>query len=134
MTFYVMVYTVWTFFNAYQYMQLTHRTLVKQIDWSVQEIKKDTFVVQADYTFSVKGSLYKGQTVLDPSYLNDWAAQEAIQKQLAHQSWKVWVDPHHLNNSTLQKKFPTKQCISIVILWILWIYFINLGFYVKQHA
>lgn len=127
----ILGYTIWTGIQLYEYYRLSIQVPITAIKWTVKGLSEEEFAPQAHYQFIFEGKSYQGQTTWQEHYLNPWAAEEAIGR-LTKEQKNVWIDPHHLNVSTLQKKFPFKQCISMVILWLLLIYFIGLGRYVKN--
>lgn len=122
----VVSYTFYTGFKLYHYERLDIQVPVQQITWKVEQQGADQFVPHADYQLDFKGQVYVGQSYWNEAYLNEWTAQEMIRHL---ESWpaRVWIDSDQPSYSALQKNFPSKQCISTVILWILMIYFINLG-------
>jgi hypothetical protein len=76
--------------------------------------------------------MYSGASVLtDEPFRNRWGAQEAI-TQYAAKEWRVWFDHKDPDYSSLQKKFPLKECVSAIFLWGLLLYFLWLGFYVAK--
>lgn len=126
-------YTGWTIFKLYHYFSLSTSLPIEEVEWLVATGENDTFSPQAHYTFKYQDQIFKGQTTWSESYLNLWAAQEATSR-LSNQIKKVWVDRNHLDNSTLQKIFPLKECLSTLALWMLALYFIGLGYYVTRYS
>jgi Protein of unknown function (DUF3592) len=120
-------------YRYYQYITLSEASKAANIEWSVKALSDEQYVVDAHYTFLVKGERYSGDTVFrDEVFLNAWAAEQELPK-FSSQAWQVWYQPSNLNHSTLQKKFPLKECISAGVLLGLFLYFLWLGFYVTRY-
>lgn len=128
-------YTYYSGSKWIRYATLTHRVPVTTVYWSMHSFDHDTFAAQADYEFRFNHILYKGRTLWDHGerYRNPWALEGPLET-LSNQKWKVWFDPANPNHSSLQKKFPVKECVSTAILWLLMSYFIVLGMRGKTHA
>ena len=87
------------------------------------------YFLEAHYEFSRESKTYQGQTDFrEETYINTWAAEQQILYN-KNQTWKVWYQPKKFTHSSLQKKFPAKECGSAAVLVGLLIYFIFLGFY-----
>ncbi len=128
----VFIYTSYAGIQLYHYSRLNQPIPLVHIQWSILPFTEEEFAPQANYQFLLQGISYQGKTIWPEHYLNQWAAQKAIEK-LAAQSWNAWIDPQNPHNSTLQKKFPLKQCLSTIVLWLLMIYFIGLGYYTPSN-
>lgn len=128
----VIGYSGYTAFKLYQYTQLTYQVPTSQLEWSVMPLEEDKFTLQAHYHYCFQKSCYEGKTNWQEQYLNAWTAQEAIQR-LSTKPWKVWIDPTAPHVSNLQKIFPFKQVIYTILLWLLLIYFIELGRYIAKY-
>lgn len=116
----------------WRHLHFTASTIPKAIHWSVKEIKADDFSPLATYTFTLGEQDYHGQTVVKGEiYRNSWGLEEDLVKY-ENKEWKVWYDPTAPYHSTLQKQFPTKECATALLLFILWAYFVGLGTYVAR--
>jgi Protein of unknown function (DUF3592) len=119
-------------YKIYGYSRLTAEVQATSIQWGVKELADDQYIVKANYTFAVEGKIYQGETLFkDIIYMNAWAAEQAGLKN-GKKNWKVWFQPNHYNHSTLQKKFPTKECYYAGAMLLLLLYFVGLGFYVTR--
>lgn len=127
-------YALLTAIKLWEFFRLDQSTRPQGIEWSVDPLGDDAFAPLAHYRYLVKGKVYQGQTRLKETYLNEWAAQEAISRH-SHSPLTVWFDSSSPEISSLQKQFPLKAAFSTLFLWILGIYFAFLGYYVKliQH-
>ena len=128
----VLGYTLYTCTFFYEYFILSSQAPAKEIKWVMVEGGSDHYQLKANYFFEAKGTNWPGSSiVLEERLINPWAAQQAA-KRNQNRKWTAWYNPNRPHHSTLQKYFPTKECISTVVLWALWCYFIWLGIYVTK--
>lgn len=127
----VFIFTLKTAFQVIHFYQLSVQLPVHEIHWTIIEKDSDHFDLEAHYAFFWENNLHSGQMLWPEAYLNRWAAEEFIERQ-KRKSWQVWINPNNFNDSTLQKKFPAKECLSTAILWGILLYFIGLDRYVNQ--
>ncbi len=126
-------YTGYASVKVWHYMRLDQQTSPQTIEWSVKALKEDAFVPLATYQFRAKGNVYEGRFFWPTTYLNEWAAEEALEK-LKPTSQIVWFDSEAPAYSALQRLFPFKESIYTIILWLLGLYFMGLGYYVKYRS
>lgn len=120
------------FWKTYTYGRLDAHVPAKKIEWSVAKLSEDFFALQAHYDFEVSNHAFSGETVFkDDLYRNTYAAEQVI-PIYAKEEKEVWYDRKNPQYSSLQKKFPLKECISAAFLTGLFIYFVWLGFYVGR--
>ena len=125
-------YTGKTLIQSYHYLQLSSETEASATAWSIHKEADDEFIPLAKYTFQVRDNFYDGETLLiEETTNNPWAAEESL-KPLAAKKHHVWYSPKDPAISSLQKKFPLKECIYAGILWAISIYFFWLGVYVAK--
>lgn len=129
----ILGYTGYASVKLWHYIRLDQQTPALTIDWSVTSLDDDAFIPLATYQFRAKGQLYEGQAFWPITYLNDWAAREAIEK-LARTPQTVWFDSDSPTYSSLQRHFPLKESVYTLILWLLGLYFLSLGYYVKLRS
>lgn len=131
--FIVLYYTGVAAYRYYTYSTLTAKTIAQNVQWSVQEIASDEYVLEADYNFELNQKKYQNRYLFkDSIYRNEYAAHYDI-PHFVNRSWVVWYNPRNPEQSTLQKNFPYKESISAIFLWGLLFYFIWLGFYVGRY-
>lgn len=124
-------YGLWTAHLYFEYRRYNRSTILLTIEWSVQERGENDYRVQGSYTFKTNEKLFQAQdTLREPVFLNTWAAHDFI-KTLNEHPPRVWFSGDSPDHSTLQKKFPLKECISTVVLAGIVIYLFGLGYYVK---
>lgn len=100
--------------------------------FSVKEDSSDKFYMNGQYTFSINGQHYEGATTLShPMFRNQLAAQEKV-AEFEAKGWTVWFNPQNPTYSSLQKKFPFKECLYAGVLWVLFIYFFFIGWKVTR--
>lgn len=124
-------YTTHTLIKTWQYMRLNEQIVAQNIQWTVISQNDESFIPLAHYSFSVQGKKYEGQTRWQESYLNQWAAEEAIVR-LKKNPPLVWISSSSPENSSLQKEFPVKESLYSILLWMLAIYFFGLGYYLNR--
>jgi hypothetical protein len=120
------------FYQLYQYLRLSYYTKPSQIEWSVKEITDELFHAEAHYEYSVNGKNYSGTTDFDNvAFRNGFAVEKAL-PEYKKKNWLVWYDSSNIEYSTLQKKFPIKECLSAILLVALLIYFYGLAYYIDK--
>ena len=119
-------------YRYYRYVTLTEKTPATDITWIVKEYANDDFGIHADYNFAVGEKKIDGAYTFKDKYYNAYAAEQQI-KKYDSKRWYVWYQPSNPHHSALQKKFPTKECVSAMVLWGLFLYFLWLGFYVNKY-
>lgn len=125
-------FTLKTLYLVSFYTLINTSAPVENIQWSVEQLKEDQFVLKAAYTFPLHGQIYAGETLFkNDIYWNPWTAEDSL-KVYAQKEWTVWYSKLNPQYSSLQKNFPLKECISAGVLWILLIYFFCLGYYVAK--
>ena len=134
--FFLTIITLWfvgrAFYLMYEYSLLQKNVPSKTIEWTIEKMSEEQFVPEASYTYEVDGKNYQGKGLLiENIYRNRWAAQEAT-KQFPQKPWLIWYDPSQIDHSSLQKTFPTKECIYAGVLSGILFYFIGLGYYVTR--
>ena len=128
----VLGYTGTALWRWYGYIRLSQQTKAESVEWSVVERDSSSFVMNGKYQFLVNGTQFQGDTDFsDDIYLNLWSAEQAKDRYQS-KSWNVWFQPSNPHYSSLQKKFPLKECLSAVVMWGLLLYFFWLGIYVAQ--
>lgn len=119
-------------YSLYHYYQLNAYTQTTATHWTVKEINEENYVLKVDFTFASRNESFKGKDLLEiPAYRNAWAAEDGAKKNGSH-AWKVWFSSNDPQYSSLQKKFPLKECLSSLILWGVMFYFIWLQAYVAK--
>lgn len=122
--------TIKTLYVIYLYLSLDAAAPADKINWSIEQLSEDRFVMKANYSFQVNAQNYSGETIFkNDLYWNPWSAEDAL-KVYDQKDWTVWYSSKNPAYSSLQKNFPLKESISAFILWLILIYFLGLGYYV----
>lgn len=109
-------------YKLWEYSRLDSHAAATIKDWRVRQ-KGSSYLIQAAYTYQVKGIDYRGKSTFEkPVYLNRDSAEADIEKW-AHLQWQVWVDTKNPARSTFQKMFPYKSSIYGLISLSVLIYF-----------
>lgn len=125
-------YTVVAGFRYYAYVRLTQQTALEDIEWHIEEVSEEDYVLTANYKFKIDSQSFSGSTSWTKMpYRNRYSADRAKEERAA-QEWRVWFDPSSPEHSSLQKDFPLKESVSATFLWGLLLYFLWLGFYVAR--
>lgn len=125
-------YTGKATYRYHTYSKLTAQVVPTQVDWSIEEISTDDYILVANYTYNISGTDYKGSTAFSKEpYRNPYAAEQ-YKKERVMQSWVVWYDPSTPHHSSLQKEFPLKECLTAIFMWGLLLYFLWISFYVTK--
>ncbi len=119
-------------YKIYRYRSLNGVAKPLEISWSVHAFGDEDYAIEAKYRFQVKGKDYSGEEEIKPRLRNPWAAKDQAKFYQA-QEWQVFYSEYQPQYSTLQKSFPLKESISALILWILFAYFIWLGYYMMHY-
>lgn len=127
----ILGYSTYAFYEVWQYMRLDKQVKAQSIQWSIITASDEAYIPNASYSFKMGGKDYKNYTRLNETYLNEWAAQEAIDR-LKQAPPLVWFDSSSPDISTLQKNFPLKASLYAILLWMLGLYFAGLGYYVNR--
>ena len=98
--------------------------------WDIKE-HKETFYIQAFYSFLVNEKKYEANTLFSKKFLHkDLALSylEALQKK----DFTVFYDPQNPSISTLEKLFPWSIFIKAVFVLLILIYFIGMREWIKK--
>lgn len=125
------LYSGYSLYKMYMYSRLSQQVHVNAINWSIEEINDEKFIPKANFQFFYDNKEYSSEILWDESYPNALVANDVVNK-LSSYSWRVWIDPSNPEHSALQKKFPYKDAISSIILWMIIVYFFCLGYNVKN--
>lgn len=119
-------------YHSYQYYNLKAHVKAEIQTWSSKEVASEEYAPYAHYTFKVGDKEYKGESSLGfPIYRNPWAVEDELPK-IATNEYQVWYNPSDPTQSTLHKKFPTKETVYAIALLCLLLYFVWLGYYVTK--
>ncbi len=118
--------------DLYDYLSLSRSTAVQVNEWRVEECKPGAFALFADYQFQVDECDYH-QTFRFPklTYNNPYMAQEHC-ALWSEKKWEVWYNPRNPHVASLQKLFPFKKAIHLLLCIGVVVYFVWLNGYVRR--
>jgi hypothetical protein len=111
------------------FYSLSETTTAHDLTWFVEELSSEDFKVGATYSYTLNQTSYTGETIFnDYTFRNPSSADDELKiKQV--KVYPVFYNPQNFNHSSLQKKFPTKECVSAGVLLLLFLYFLGLKAY-----
>lgn len=129
----VLWYTGWAVWGMYRYNLLDKQSPATSIQWSVQKKSDDAYFLHAKYQFNgPQNAPSEGESALSyPVFWNAWSAEQAI-KEYHFKPWVVFYNSRDPRLSALQKNFPIKECVSAIVLWGVFLYFLWLDRYVAK--
>ena len=121
-------------YRLYGYYRLSAHAEATLSNWAVVQVSEESYVLKTHYRFQVKQKDFENDYLFfDRPYLNAWGAEQEIKRGRPDKA-EVWYAPSDPLVSSLQKNFPFKECLSVVALWALFLYFIWLGKYVASYG
>lgn len=121
-------------YQLYQYYSLKETAKADNLKWFVEEISSNNFRVGATYSFEVNNESYTGETIFfDHRYINPSSADDELKIKATHE-FAVFYDPQNLEHSSLEKKFPIKECAYAATLFLLMLYLFGLGIYTSKKS
>jgi hypothetical protein len=127
-------YSSFAVFRLHDYYSLKETTSPYDLKWFVEELESEDFRVGATYSYTLNNANYRGETIFnDHSFRNPSSADDELQIKRA-KDHSLFYDPQNFHHSSLQKKFPTKECISAGVLFLLFLYFLGLGIYTSKKS
>lgn len=119
-------------FVSWNYYNLKESTNADSIEYSIERISSEKYLLKGDYTYTHDGKNYSSSSILsEPVWRNSWSAKEALE-YFPKKEKSLWFDPKNPHESALEKKFPYKEGIYAALVWGILIYFIWLGYYVNR--
>jgi len=127
-----MWYSCLGLYKLYKYSTLSQQAPATIDKWFVEQLPGDKYLVGAKYTFVFKEHTYHGTTLFNNwPFINPWAADAELQLK-AKQKWNAWFSTSDPSYSSLEKNWPTKECLTASLLWALFLYFVWLGYRVSR--
>lgn len=118
-------------YKQFRYYQLDATAPATVTNWTVNRISDEQYQIVAVYNFPFNNTPIDGQTAFVPYLRNPYTAEQYI-KENAQLHWNAWYNSGNPHDSTLQRKFPLKECLYAGVLWGIFIYFVWLGNYVQR--
>ena len=111
-----LIYAIMLALDLRHYARLTGKTIAKEASIEVENRDERYYLITH---YKIGGNEFS--STYEPSFLNEWAAEEEGKKWMKHP--RVYVDADDLSYSALQKTFPIKQLAYTLILFSLGGYF-----------
>ncbi|MEX0961243.1 MAG: hypothetical protein WDZ28_00080 [Simkaniaceae bacterium] len=106
-----------------RYFNLSESTSVEILEWIPKEIKKDRFESIVNYSFQLGDKIFEGfYDFRKPTFLNRPSCEKALVK-LQERSWQVYYNPKDPSQAALQKFFPYKKMIHVLLSLAVLVYF-----------
>ncbi len=113
----------------YIYKTLTAETPAQVTAWGIDKVKEGEFIVYAKYTYWLNEQAFTGTTAFKKiTFTNQLAAKEHLQNWKAD-NWITYYNPKKPSISTLQRPFPLKILLHMLIGIAVSIYFLYLKRY-----
>lgn len=124
----VLYYSANTLYKIYNYSRMTATVEPLEANASVEELNADENAVVIFYRFNVGSALYYGKW--RAKVIPNTPVSEQELEPFQSKKWTVLYDPAAPAYNSLERHFPMKETISMIILWILFFYFVALKSYV----
>jgi hypothetical protein len=109
--------------GVWKFSRLNAHMPAQVLSWQVRELSSSRFALEADYCFEVEGIVYQGKTLFKKSqFLNRFSAENYI-KTFRVKQWEVWYKKRDPSLSSLEKRFPQKECLQALLTIGVFIYF-----------
>lgn len=101
--------------QVWQYARLNAQTPATVLSWGVRDLSSSRYAIEADYRYEVKGTSHRGKTVFKhPQFLNRYAAENHA-KTMEGKRWHAWYVERNPAHSSLERKFPQKECLHALL-------------------
>lgn len=118
--------------DLHRYFRLSSSAPVAVKEWKVEEYRPGKFIIAVDYQFQVGDRPYKKSFRFPkPIYLNPYAAKNQVEFW-KKQEWNVWYASSDPTYSSLQKMFPFRKGIHLLLCLSVIFYFVWLRFYIAR--
>ncbi len=115
----------------YRTQSLTEATDLIDPQWSVKTLSDENYRIKLNYSYKVDGKLFHGEELFQgEQFRNPYKAEGRIE-ELKKETRSVWFSSKDPYDSSVEKFFPTKKAIYLLILLFLLNYLI---FSVVQYA
>ncbi|CDZ79790.1 hypothetical protein BN1013_00288 [Candidatus Rubidus massiliensis] len=124
-------FTCKAIFKLHDYYSLNVQIAPIAIEFVPISLSLESYYIKSHYSYIYKNKQYSSDIIFTDYYKNLYAAEKQIEAFKKY-PWTIWINSSTPRISTLQKKFPLKELISGGILIGICIYFLGLGYYVKN--
>lgn len=95
----------------------------------IKNDKRNKCDVVAFYHFKIDDKIFTNRYLFKKKFLNSITAKEYIEN-FSKNDLTIWFNTKNPNISSIEKKFPIKNCVYITIVFAVFIYFLILKYYV----
>lgn len=128
-----MVYLIWFFVAIIQYKAFSKISMGKVQSFYVKPLSKGRYGIGALYTYSVGEQTFQNEYIFEkPYFLNEYAAENNL-KYWNMKEMKVWYKKKSPEISVLQKNFPYKTMVYMIVVLCLNIYFSYLKWFMVKN-
>jgi hypothetical protein len=110
------------------YLLLKKNVLANVDKLEIRLDKKNRYEILAFYSFKIGNKVFFNKNCLRKKFLNILSAQDYIKKN-SEKKVIVWFNPKNPNITSIERKFPIKNCIYSVLCFSIFIYFVILKYY-----
>jgi len=121
----LVVFSVKATVKIREYFSLDSVSKAISMEWKIVEKDPSAFALHVSYEFDPlnKGLVAGNIELAKPYFLNLPSAQHAV-KEFSTKSWDVFYSKESPTISSLQKNFPFKDCIQMLLTLGVFIYFL----------
>lgn len=116
-----------------KYFTLRAKTQVELTDWEPIEIKPDLYVPAVNYEFKIGDDLYAGKYSFEKTLFPNSAACMAKVERFEKLPWEIHFSPKDPNLASLQKDFPFKKSVHMILVLSVLGYFVWFRNYLTQY-
>lgn len=116
--------------DIYTYFLLNQKTTGEFIGFDVIDSKNKCRAL-IKYSFKINDKIFKSYSSTKDNFLNHYTLQDYI-KELPQENLTIWFNKKNPNISSIEKNFPIKNCIYLVVTLLIFAYFLVLKFYVYR--
>lgn len=123
------------FYRLNEYFTLTHSAPAVVSDWKVVEKREGKFSIEALFSYHIGDQEITGRYLFPkPVYSNPYVAEDLVE-HWREKEWTIWYSPKRPHDALLQKAFPLKKGVYLVLSLCIILYFAFLYQYAKRmHA
>ena len=122
------------FYDLHRYFQLSVSAPAILDNWSIQEDEKGVFSIAVNYQFEWKQKPIQGVYHFEkPIYKNPYLARDYIDEwKDKDKDFKIWLSPNQPTLVSMQRNFPVKKGMHLILCLAIFLYFFFLKSYVKK--
>lgn len=118
-------------FDLHRYFQLSEEKSVHLDQWKMIE-EEGNYSIAVNYSFEWKGQEIQGRYYFPrPVYQNPYITEEHM-NTWKEREWKIYFNPKHPTEASLQKKFPARKGINLGLSLGILLYFLLLKGYISR--